>query len=83
LTIGSLSPAQRDAETRLLQVLLSSKGYQKVLGIMGSDQALADGGTPFCSGTAYYTLAIFLGLQAPQRRGCCSTAAIISRSTSP
>ncbi len=59
LNMGSLSTAQRDAAMHLLQVLLSAKGYQKVLEIMGSDQALADGGTPFSSGTAYYTMAIF------------------------
>jgi Protein of unknown function (DUF3500) len=59
LTLGSLSTTQRDAATHLLQVLLSPKGYQKVLEIMGSDQALADAGTPFSSGTAYYTIGIF------------------------
>ncbi|HTB13074.1 MAG TPA: DUF3500 domain-containing protein [Bryobacteraceae bacterium] len=59
LALGSLSTAQRDAVTRLLQVLLSPKGYQKVLEIMGSDQALSDSGTPFSSGVASYTLCIF------------------------
>lgn len=59
LNLGSLTPAQRDAAMHLLQVLLSPKGYQKVLEIMGSDQALADSGTPFSSGIAYYTIGIF------------------------
>ena len=43
----------------LLTVLLSSKGYQKVLDIMGSDEALSQGGTNYSSGTAYYTIGIF------------------------
>jgi Protein of unknown function (DUF3500) len=43
----------------LLEVVLSAKGYQKVLDIMGSDQALSDGGTPFASGRAVYTIGIF------------------------
>jgi Protein of unknown function (DUF3500) len=34
-------------------------GYQKVLDIMGSDQVLSESGQPFCSVTAYYTVAIF------------------------
>jgi len=59
VTIGSLSADQRTSAIHLLQVLLSDKGYQKVLDIMGSDQALADGGTQFSSGTAFYTLGIF------------------------
>jgi hypothetical protein len=59
LQIGSLSAGQRTAAMHLLQVLLSSAGYQKVLEIMGSDQALADGGTPFASGSAVYTIGIF------------------------
>jgi hypothetical protein len=59
LQLGSLSDAQRTSAMHLLQVLLSAKGFQKVLEIMGSDQALSDGGTQFKSGTAYYTLGIF------------------------
>ena len=43
----------------LLQVLLSPMGYQKVLAIMGSDQALADGGTNYASGKDVYTLGLF------------------------
>lgn len=59
LQLGSLNAAQRNAAMHLLQVLLSAKGYQKVLHIMGSDQALADGGTNYASGTEVYTLGIF------------------------
>jgi hypothetical protein len=59
LPIGTLNAVQRDAEMHLLQVLLSLRGYQKVLDIMGSDQALSEGGTNFSSGTAYYTIGIF------------------------
>jgi hypothetical protein len=59
LTLGSLSPAQRESETHMMQVLLSSKGYQKVLETMGSDQALSDAGTPFSSGVDAYTIGIF------------------------
>ncbi|HMF79568.1 MAG TPA: DUF3500 domain-containing protein, partial [Bryobacteraceae bacterium] len=59
LRLGNLNGAQRDAATHALQVLLSPKGYQKVLDIMGSDQALSDSGTPFASGTAAYTIGIF------------------------
>lgn len=59
LTLGSLSAAQREATMHLLQVLLSPKGYGKVLDIMGSDQVLSEGGTNFASGTAYYTVGIF------------------------
>ena len=59
LQLGSLSVAQRDAAMHLLQTMLSPMGYQKVLDIMGSDQALSETGQPFCSGTACYTLGIF------------------------
>lgn len=38
---------------------LSPAAYQKVLDIMGSDQALSESGTPYCSGTAPYTIGIF------------------------
>lgn len=59
LNLGSLSAAQRDAAMHMMQVVLSSKGYQKVLDIMGSDQALSDSGTPFSSGVDAYTIGIF------------------------
>ncbi|NPC87451.1 DUF3500 domain-containing protein [Gluconacetobacter entanii] len=57
--MGQLTPTQQAAALHLLQTVLSAKGYRKVLEIMGADQALADGGTPFASGRAVYTLAIF------------------------
>jgi hypothetical protein len=59
LKLGSLTIPQRKAAMKMLQALLSTKGYEKVLQIMGSDQALADGGTNFASGKDTYTLAIF------------------------
>ena len=59
LQIGKLSAAGRGAALHLLEVLLSPKGYQKVLDIMGSDQVLSEGGTNYASGTAYYTIGIF------------------------
>lgn len=59
LRLGDLSAAERDAALHLLQVALSPTGYQKVLEIMGSDQALSESGTPYCSGTACYTIGIF------------------------
>ena len=59
LHLGNLNSAQRDALMHLLQVALSPKGYQKVLDIMGSDQALHQSGTPYCSGVDCYTLGLF------------------------
>jgi hypothetical protein len=59
LRLGSLSATQRSAVMHLLQTMLSPMGYQKVLDIMGSDQALSATGQPFCSGTACYTVGIF------------------------
>jgi hypothetical protein len=58
LTLGSLSPAQRNAATHLWQTVLSAKGYQKVLEIMGADQALSEQGQQFVSGADTYTLAV-------------------------
>jgi hypothetical protein len=59
LRLGTLGAEQRDAAMKLLKVLLSSKGYQKVIDIMGADQVLADGGTNYASGIDVYTLGIF------------------------
>jgi Protein of unknown function (DUF3500) len=59
LRLGDLGATQRGAVMHLLQVALSAKGYQKVLDIMGSDQALHESGTPFCSGADCYTIGIF------------------------
>lgn len=59
LRLGGLTPAQRAAAMHLLQVLLSPKGYQKVLDIMGSDQALSVGEKHFAAGAGVYTIGIF------------------------
>jgi hypothetical protein len=59
LRLGSLSGDQHEAVMHLLQTLLSPMGYQKVLDIMGSDQALADSGTNFAAGRDVYTIGIF------------------------
>jgi hypothetical protein len=59
LRLGTLTASQRAAAMHLLQTVLSPMGYQKVLDIMGSDQALTDAGTNFASGEAVYTIAIF------------------------
>jgi len=59
LRLGEMNEAQREAALGLLRVLLSDRGYRRTLDIMGSDQALADSGTPYASGRAAYTLAIF------------------------
>jgi len=59
LKLGSLNTTQREAAMHMLRELLSANGYDKVMEIMGSDQALADGGTNFVSGKDAYTLGIF------------------------
>ena len=59
LTLGSLSTTQRDAALHMLQVLLSPTGYQKVLEIMGADQALSEQGNPFAAGIATFTVGVF------------------------
>jgi hypothetical protein len=59
LALGKLSSAQRQAAMHVLQSVLSTKGYEKVLAIMGSDQALSETGTKYASGAAYYTIGIF------------------------
>jgi hypothetical protein len=43
----------------LLQTVLSPAGYQKVLDIMGSDQALSEQGQNFASGADVYTIGVF------------------------
>jgi hypothetical protein len=58
IQLGKLTTAQRAAALRLLQTVLSAKGYQTVREVMGSDQALSEQGQPFASGEAVYTLAI-------------------------
>ncbi len=59
LRLGRLSAVQRGAAMRLLRTALSPKGYQKVLEIMGSDEALSATEKHFAAGEAAYTLALF------------------------
>ena len=59
LALGTLSADQRNAAMAILQAMLSQRGYQKVLDIMGSDQALSETGTNYASGAAHYTIGIF------------------------
>lgn len=59
LRLGNLSAVQRTAAMQMLKVVLSPKGYRKVIDIMGSDQALSERGTPFASGVDVYTVGIF------------------------
>ncbi|MBB2203055.1 DUF3500 domain-containing protein [Gluconacetobacter tumulisoli] len=59
LRLSSLTASQRAAAMHLFQVLLSPKGYRKILDIMGSDQALSEAGQPFASGRDVYTIGIF------------------------
>ncbi|MGX9981743.1 DUF3500 domain-containing protein [Methylobacterium fujisawaense] len=59
LRLGSLNDKQHAAAMALLGASLSDRGYRKMQEIMGSDQALADSGTPYASGRAACTLAIF------------------------
>lgn len=59
LQLGGLEAYQRSAALHLLQVLLSPEGYQKIVGIMDSDQVLSESGTPYAAGKAHYTLGIF------------------------
>jgi Protein of unknown function (DUF3500) len=59
LRLGALTAPQRAAAMHLLQTVLSTMGYLKVLDIMGSDQALTGAGTNFASGEAVYTIGIF------------------------
>lgn len=66
LRLGTLTVPQRTAAMHLLKTVLSPMGYQKVLEIMGSDQALTDAGTNFASGEAVYTIGIF-GEPSPQK----------------
>ncbi|WP_459906023.1 DUF3500 domain-containing protein [Caballeronia sp. HLA56] len=59
LQLGGLSAPQHAAAMHLLQVSLSARGYQKVLDIMGSDQALSVGEKHFAAGEDVYTIGIF------------------------
>lgn len=59
LRLGELNEAQKAALMRLLQTMLSAKGYRKVQETMESDQALSEQGQPFDSGIAAYTVGMF------------------------
>jgi hypothetical protein len=59
IAIGTMSATQHAAAMRLLQAVLSQRGYDKILDVMASDQALSEGGTNYASGTAHYTLGLF------------------------
>ena len=59
IAIGTMDAAQRAAAMRLLQAVLSRQGYEKILDIMASDQALSEGGTKYASGAAHYTIGLF------------------------
>jgi hypothetical protein len=59
LQLGRLTAAQRAAAMRLLGTVLSRKGVQKVLDIMGSDQELSKTEKHFAAGEAVYTIGIF------------------------
>jgi hypothetical protein len=60
LRFGDLSDTQRKAAMHVFQVALSPKGYQKVIDIMGSDQAQFETQhPPYCTGIPCYTLGIF------------------------
>jgi hypothetical protein len=59
LRLGSLTKVQRAAAMRLLQTVLSPKGYEKVLEIMGSDEELSKTEKHFAAGEAVYTVAVF------------------------
>lgn len=56
--LGDMSDTQRAAAMTLLQTVLSPDGYQKVLDVLGSDQALSDQGQNFASGEDVYTIGI-------------------------
>jgi hypothetical protein len=59
IELGSLNAKQRTAATRLVQLLLSAKGYEKVQQIMGSDEALRIAGTDVTAGSDHYLIGIF------------------------
>lgn len=59
VTLGDLNTEQHRAAMEMMQTVLSPKGYQKMLEIMGSDQALSERGNPFASGIASYTIGVF------------------------
>jgi hypothetical protein len=59
IELGSLNTMQRGAATKLIQLLLSAEGFEKVQQIMGSDEALRIAGTDVTAGSEHYLVGIF------------------------
>jgi len=59
LRMGDLTDVQRQAAMAVVAATLSQPGYQKVLNIMGGDQALSESGTNYASGADNYVLGLF------------------------
>ncbi len=59
LSLGSLTATQRSAAMKMLSVVLSPSGYQKIIDIMDSDQVLSESGTPYDDGKDFYIVSVF------------------------
>jgi hypothetical protein len=59
IEMGSLNAKQRAAAMKLVQLLLSAQGFEKVQQIMGSDEALRIAGTDVTAGSDHYLIGIF------------------------
>jgi hypothetical protein len=59
IELGRLNTKQRAAATKLIQLLLSAEGFEKVQQIMGSDEALRIAGTDVTAGSDHYLVGIF------------------------
>lgn len=57
--MGECTAAEREAVHRLLRVVLSPMGYQKVLDIMAADQKVADAGSDYAAGLDAYVIGLF------------------------
>jgi len=79
---GDMTEEQQQAAMAILEAALSEEGYEKTVGIMASDQALADqgGGGDLQFGIDRYVVAIF-GTRLRPSPGCFSSAATTSGST--
>jgi hypothetical protein len=82
LRMGDLTAAQRQAAMAVVATTLSQPGYQKVLNIMGGDQALSESGTNYASGADNYVLGFF-GTHRQATAGCGSLADITWPSMPP
>lgn len=76
LRLGSLAAGQRASAMHMLQTVLSPMGYQKVLDIMGSDQALADA-APTSLPVRRFTRSASLEDRVSASRGCWNSAGTI------